>query len=746
MNRMGPAGIVLLAMAVSAPVWAGQVSLQEKMVWAHAMIVFPLDLDVVKPWVPDGWEQVYPRYPLDTRRNWPGGRWHLPDVRAAKAAGVDGFAVDIFTSGGSAAGYLTAADEVGEFQIAPCLDLGGNSGSPAQQEAAALKATIDYCDIAAKHASAAKIGDAFLIFTYGTSGLPPESWQRVRDGLVQAGLKTYWMPDLDVGATGIQATFPAAKIASYFPVFESGYLFGGPGNYWKETVDLFKTHNVPFGGGMMPGYARVGGGYNDALGTEVYRAEWGHQVESGAPWAMVVTWNDLSENTEIMPNSDWNLTRSELTCWEAARWKGQKPPWNDPRLYLTTPQMVYPDSQAPVEALVLNGGSRPVTVSVTLLEPDDTPIGPAATAVVAEHQEGAAAVALPVGKVSDRRFLRARATMSVGRKVLASVLSAPILIAEREAQPGIRTLYYSVPARRAMPGTVGISLYGTPLGGKTGKASVLIPPGVIPQFSEVVFNGEILKNFLAATPTPLPVPVHTGRATVTPDGANVLPQGAIKGGTEWGFYLSRVTDSQYRVGYSDPIYLAPPGDLSLKESYSFDEGAGKIAVDSSVFRRAGELQDVAWVTPGVDGVGACVSFNGRNSRVNLSLSGTPTGPFSLKMAVRPRKYGGMFFTDSGGLWMTTTPDGKPVYTRLGPGGWISAYGKTPIPLGHWTRFEFTWDGHKSRIFVNGVLDGETDCPPRFTSDRRAIGCNPYGSGSGYYDGDIDSLEIRALPR
>jgi hypothetical protein len=730
-------------MAFAVPVRAGQVSLQDKMVWAHAMIVFPLDLNVLKPWAPDGWESLYPRYPLDTRRNWPGGNWQLPDVRAAKAAGVDGFAVDIFTNGSAANGYLDAADEAGGFQIAPCLDLGTIHGGQAEREAAALKATLDYCHIAAGHPSAAKIGDDFLIFTYGTSSLPPEAWQRVRDGLAQAGCKTYWMPDLDMGATGIQKVFPAAKIASYFPVFESGYLFGGPGRYWKEAVALFKAHGKPFGGGMMPGYERVGAGYADARGTAAYRAEWAQQARSGIPWAMVVTWNDLSENTEIMPNSDWNLTRSELTCWEAARWKGEAPPWKEPRLYLTTPQMLYPGTSAPVEALVLNGGAGPVTVRVVLLKPDGTPWGLDATAVVAGGHDGAATASLTIRQIPARRFLRARATMSVGGKVLASVLSAPILVPDRDAQPGIRTLYYSTPARQALPGKVGITVDGVPLGGKTATARALVPPGIAPQFSEVLFNGEILKNFLAQPPTPLMAPVQVGRATVTPDGANVLPAGAIKGGTEWGFYLSRVTDSRYRVGYSDPIYFAPPGDLSLKESYSFDESAGMITADASVYRRAGDLQDVIWVKPGADGKGACVRFNGRSSRVNLSVAGTPSGPFSLKIAVRPRQYGGMFFCDSGGLWVTTTQDGRPEYTRLGPTGWVSAYGKTPIPLGQWTRLECTWDGHTSRIFVNGVLAGESICPPRFTSDRRALGCNPFGSGSGYYDGDIDNFEIRA---
>lgn len=123
---------------------------------------------------------------------------------------------------------------------------------------------------------------------------------------------------------------------------------------------------------------------------------------------------------------------------------------------------------------------------------------------------------------------------------------------------------------------------------------------------------------------------------------------------------------------------------------------------------------------------------------------TPPGPLSIKITVRPRAYGGYFFCDAGGMWMTTTPDGKPQFVRLSPAGWATATGKTPLPLNAWTPLEFTWDGATLKLFVNGHLDGEAPCGPKFGSWRRALGCNPFGSGSAYYDGDIDNFEMRAL--
>lgn len=712
---------------------AGQVSFDKKLFWVHAMTCFPLDLDVLKPWLPGGWEQQYALYPLDTRRNWPGGAWTTPDVASGKAAGIDGFEVDMFSDGHSANGYLSAADKLGGFEIAGLLD-GGD-------ENANVRATEDYCRSAASHPSAAKVGDSFLVFTYGTTHLTPEAWGRIRSRIAADGFKTYFMPDLDPG--WFAPSFDRDKFAAYAAQFESAYSFGWPGKYLTDMAALYAQIGKPYAGGMMPGYSRVGGGYEDAKATATYRDRWAANVALKLPWIATSTWNDLSEHTEIMPSSDWNMTRSELSRWQSAKWRGEHAPWNDPRLYVTTPQILYPGHAEPAEALVLNGSNQHVRVTIVLLDARSKPVGTPVSETIDAQSAGAATIMVDQPASMVGRFLRAKATITAGGRTISSVASAPILFVSEDAQPGFRTLYYSIPAMKVLPAPVKIAIHGDPVRAANASAEVVVPKGVDPQFSELLFNGQILKNYLTIPPSPLSVPVVANSSTKA-GGSVVQPVGAVKGGMRWGFYMARVTDKQYRVGYSDPVYFGPDGDLALKASYKFDEGKGAIALDRSPYRRAGELTDVQWVSPGTDGTGYCVSFDGIRSRINFPLAVTPPGKFSLKVAVRPRSYDGAFFCDSGGLWMAFTHDGKVSYTRNGPQHWVVATGRTTIPLNQWTRFEFTWDGQMSRIFVNGKLDGEAPCGPKFASERSALGYNPYGNGSGYFNGDIDDFEIRQL--
>lgn len=710
------------------------------MAWAHAMITFPLDLEILKPWLPEGYEAVYTSYPLDVRRQWPGHFHEVPDVRSAKAAGLDGFAVDIFTQGNAADAYMNAADQEGGFHIAACLD-GGD-------EAANIEAVARYCDSARPHSSAAKVGEAFVIFTYDTPHLEPEAWARVRAELSRRGYKTWWMPDLGVDYSATNAAM-SARVSSYLPLFEGGYSFGSPGARWDELVELYRKAGKPFGGGMMPGYFRVGGGFLDALATRTLRNEWKQHIRSRLPWSMVVTWNDLSENTEVMPSSDFNLTRPDITAWFSARFRGQRPPWNEPRLYITTPKSVYLNQAAPVEALVLNGSPKYLRARLQMLDSGGKPWGKPTESSVAPASDSDATLSLKLAAFPPGRFLRARATLLDGPKRLSSVISAPICIMDEEAQPGLPTLYHSIPAAQALGGRVSLKLDGTPRAGRSVLASVVAPPGVRAQFSEVLFNNEILKNFLDQPVTPLQVPMRTKNAIKTPDGSIMQPTGVIKGGTPWGFYMARVTDGRYRVAYSDPVYVAPEGDLKLKEQYSFDEGMGSIARDASAFARAGEAQNVDWIRPGRGGNGAALSFNGHDSRLNPSIYGTPNGPLSIKVSVRPRRFGGLIYADAGGTWITTDSAGHVQWVRLGgvdPHRWITAQSANTIPLGQWSDLECTWDGARLRIFISGRADGEAPCPPLFGSWRRAVGYNPFGTGSDYFEGEVDDLTIRSLQK
>ena len=714
---------------------AGQVLPAQRLVWAHAMIVFPLDLDVVKPWLPEGYESAYPSYPLDARRNYPEGQRFAPDVRSAKAAGLNGFSVDIFQDGNAADGYLDAADQAGDFHIAACLD-GVN-------ETNAAAAIVKYCESASKHPSAAKVGAAFVIFTYGTGGSDqtPAMWQRVRAAVKARGYQIWLIPDLDKGG---RSDDMLARAQEFFPVVDAGYTFGSALQRFPALADLYQRENKPFGGGMMPGYYRVGGGFYDARGTQTYRAEWHRHLAARPNWAHIATWNDLGETTQIMPDSEFNLTRSDITHWFANQFRGQELPWNLPRLYITTPKWIYDGQSGLAEGLVLNPLEHPLQVSLQLVDSQQRAVGASQTAIVAPHSDGAATMQVRFATIPKNRFYRARATLRDGQRVLSSVLSAPILLLEEAAQPNFAPIYYSIPALHALPGKVTIALDGTPTQGRTAHATIGIPPNTRVQFSDVIFNGEVLRNFLTQPPTPLEVPRHTG-GTTTPDGARVVPAAAIKGGTEWGFYLARVIDEEYRVAYSDPIWVAPPQDVALKDRYHFDEGEGQIVRDASPFRHSGEGQNLVWIKPGFNNSPFAISFNGKDARLNLSLGSTPSGPLELKLAVRPRAYGGMFFCDSGGLWLTTTAEGHIQLVRLGPNGWATLTGNTSIPLKQWTQLTARWDGAKMQLWVNGALDGAVACPPKFASGRRALGYNPFGAGSGYYDGDLDEWRLRALP-
>ena len=701
------------------------------MVWVHSMTCFPLDLKYVSTLGAEAYGVNYPlqqEFGLEQRT---GRDWQATDIEAAKAAGVDGFAVDIFT--GDAGNYLAAADKVGGFAIAPCLDL---SGVPEEKiEAVALEVIERNCKQMAEHPSAARVasasGPAFVFFTYGTGMMPPGSWRRVRDRLGQDGYKTYIVAAVEAGGDlGVMSTFPRETMASYLPIFEGGYSFGSTGPWWDRTAALLHEFRKGFGGGMMPGYYRLNGGYRDAAGTSLYRAEWHRHLDTNTDWACISTWNDLAENTGLMPLADWSLTRSELTRWFSARFRKEASPFPSPRLYVTTPKAVYRKRHYTVEGLALNPLRVPLRVSTQLVDRAGKPFGASVSAIVAPGGDGAATVNLGLNSFPPGRFLRARATLARNGRTLSSVLSAPILVMDQDEQPPLPTMYFSVPARYALPGRVRFSLQGRPSGDANAKACLSAPAGTHVRFAEVLQNTFLGKNFFDAPPFVAEVPRREG-------------DGAIRGGTAWGFYFGRVTDDRLRVGYSDPVYVAPQGDVSVWESFSFDEGRGTTTRDASPWHKVPQLVGVEWISPGANGSGSALRLDGKNARISLSQYKTPLGPLSISMTVRPAKLGGFLYGDGGGLWAEIKLDGTVAFVvNTSDRGFVGAQGKTPLTPGQWTRLRFTNDGRASRIFVNDKLDAEVASGPLKDSGNPMIGGNPYGGGA--FAGDVDDFELRAL--
>ena len=704
-----------------------QASPDRPMVWVHSMVCFPLDLK----WLPGGYGQCAPLEQEQGLEHRTGVGWAATDIQDAKAAGVDGFSVDVFD--GDDRNYLEQADAVGGFLIAPCLDLSTTADD--RKEAVALRVIEQNCRAAEGHPSAARVGGGYVVFLYGTGMLTPEAWGRVRARVRADGFQTYLVAAVEAGGDlSVASKFPRDVMARYLPPFEAAYSFGSTGPWWSETSALVQAAGKAWAGGMMPGYDREtpNGGFSDARATAAYRAEWHrHLAPQSAPrpaWACISTWNDLAENTELLPDSDWNVTRAELTRWFSAKFKGRNVGWTRPHLYITTPKMVYRGRPYPAEGLALNTLARPVRVTTELMDGAGRPVGRPVTVLVPPGEDGAAAAIVRLSDFPAGRFLRARATLRDGSRVLASVLSAPILALDEMSQPGYRQTYYSVPAHKSLPGTVRLALSAAPGSGMR-QALVIAPKGSLVRFAEVLHNGALARNsFRAPASVTLPRRDESGQTV---------------GLTTWGFTVGRVTDDAFRVGYSDPVYSAPRGDVSLWEKFDFDEGAGRTARDSSVYGKVGRLQDAEWVMPGVGGTGACLRFNGTTSRVLLADTKTPTGPLSLTLAVRPARLGGFLYGDGGGLICEIRPDGRLNFSLLTKGGWRPVASKTALKTGEWTRLAFTNDVQTSRIWINSQMDAEAPSGPLNDSGSPMIGGNPYGGDA--YAGDIDDFALRALP-
>lgn len=530
------------------------------MVWAHEMTCYPLHLKAHTS------TEYGSLYPLALQYSDTPELQTLEaeeDIQEADAAGIDAFDVDMFTDPSSLECYLDAADAFDSalpsgqppFLIAPTLDLSLyqiKNATDTVKEAAALAAVEQYCELAQGHPSAAMNDGEFVIFNYGTSQLPPANWLDLRQRLAADGCATYWVANLGADGLTDKPVFPTSTITQYFPEFESSFLFGNAGQWWPNLTSLMASYQRPFAGGMMPGYNREpADAYNDSNGTAQYRSHWNQHLQSNLPWIHVSTWNDMAENTDINPTSDWNITRSEITAFEADRFKGQAIPLDVPTLYITTPKALALAASSSAEALVLNPTGSACTVTIGLYDGKSNLVGKTVTAKLT-GMDSSLAIPVQPYTVPAGGYLQAMATLSVGGQSFGQVLSAPILVFP--ASTGYfqtylnstpRIEYYSIPALMALPGTVKLSIK-IAAGGTSATATITPPAGDTVQFVDLLHNTREVYNFGSTKPFTVALPagrVVLGTAVTMPD-TNIS-----------GYYVARVIDSYGRVGYSTPVLV-----------------------------------------------------------------------------------------------------------------------------------------------------------------------------------------------
>ncbi|MHC4750412.1 MAG: LamG domain-containing protein, partial [Planctomycetota bacterium] len=213
------------------------------------------------------------------------------------------------------------------------------------------------------------------------------------------------------------------------------------------------------------------------------------------------------------------------------------------------------------------------------------------------------------------------------------------------------------------------------------------------------------------------------------------------------------------------LALVSNARAGLEGHWKLDEGSGSSASDGSGKGRNGTISGATWISPGWDGTGSCLDFDGQaTTRVSLGAFDVPGNAISIAcwykadtldtLGSDPR----MVSKANGGAadahwWMMSsgrqggqfrlrfrlkTTDGAATTTLMaGSTGVIN----TDV----WTLAVMTWDGSTMRIYKNATEVGSVgkggDALATNPNVGVGIGNQPSGAEDRPFDGLIDDVQI-----
>jgi hypothetical protein len=225
--------------------------------------------------------------------------------------------------------------------------------------------------------------------------------------------------------------------------------------------------------------------------------------------------------------------------------------------------------------------------------------------------------------------------------------------------------------------------------------------------------------------------------------------------------------------YFDDIGLYRPAPPEVPEGlvalWNFDEGSGDTAADSSGNGLDGAISGATWTSPGADGTGSCLDFDGQGTnRVSVGTFDVTGNAITIACWYKadnldtpgndPRLISKAIGGSSEEHWFMVSSSRvsgtKVLRFRLktdGTTGEVKADTATGnIELDVWTHAAAVWDGATMRLYKNGVEVGSIDKGGTLSTNPDAkvsIGNQPAETGDRPWDGLIDDVRIydRALP-
>lgn len=377
-----PAGALPFDMPQPAALRSGEAG--KKLVFAHYFTPYPLSLDNARAdndyyarnyLQPDGESGKHGKYggllrdrPLPVEPK--SGDWEYAnlqqEVRTARAAGIDGFTLDLLSLSGKnwdRSNLLMAAARSVDpaFKIMLMPDM---TSLKTDDPAVLAEAIATLADAPAAH----RLADGRLVVSPFKAEAKSVAWWTEFIAVLKAehGIRTAFVPlFLDFGAHSGEF----APISHGFSEWGSRSYVGQEGS----TRDVQRAHGM----GkiwMQPVSvqdARPNQGiYDEAGNTATLRSTWTRAIEDGADWVQLTTWNDYSEGSQFAPSLHNGHAYLDLTSYYLTKFKtGSWPKIVRDTLYLSArTQFAHADPTGDQSLVMsLRKGSAPPRDTVEVL-------------------------------------------------------------------------------------------------------------------------------------------------------------------------------------------------------------------------------------------------------------------------------------------------------------------------------------------------------------------------------------------
>ena len=253
------------------------------------------------------------------------------EVRQAKAAGIDGFTLNIMSLYGSnwraCVNLMKAADDIGGFEIVPNLDVSAEMADKAPDAIATRLAQL-YA-----HPSAAQVDGGYMLSSFAAEARSPEWWTQLETALARHGYPTKLIAVfLNPSDANFSAFAPIVYGYGYWGA-RTPISVGHQRNLAQKAHEMGRKWMEPVAFQDARPRARL---YAEAGNSELLRRSWSRAISQHADYVQMVTWNDYSESTSFAPSMAHGRTLLDANRLYLEWFKsGAKPAITTDHLFLT---------------------------------------------------------------------------------------------------------------------------------------------------------------------------------------------------------------------------------------------------------------------------------------------------------------------------------------------------------------------------------------------------------------------------